>query len=105
MHSKRENNGQEKQEERKQKPEASNFHALMSRHFHGPIYFLEWFWLQIWISFKFHKPAGKTYRPKNDVFLSFDNCLVFLFDILYFKCAHRNGQVEILQCGKKWTGP
>ena len=68
MHSKRENNGQEKQEERKQKPEASNFHALMSRHFHGPIYFLEWFWLQIWISFKFHKPVSKTYRPKNDVF-------------------------------------
>ena len=30
--------------------------------------FLELFWSEFWISFKFHIPVSKTYRPKNDIF-------------------------------------
>ena len=30
--------------------------------------FLERFWREFWISFKFHKPVSKTYRCKNDIF-------------------------------------
>ena len=30
--------------------------------------FLERFWREFWISFKFNKPGRKTYRPKNDIF-------------------------------------
>ena len=43
--------------------------------------FLEPFWREFWISFKFHKPASKTYRPKNDIF-----CLLitFSFPFWYF---------------------
>ena len=53
--------------------------------------FLERFWHEILIYFKFHRePIIKTYRPKNDIF-----CLLikfsFLSDILYFECAHRQG--------------
>ena len=30
--------------------------------------FLELFWCEFWISFKFHIPVSKTYRPVNDIF-------------------------------------
>ena len=29
--------------------------------------FLERFWREFWISFKYNKPVSKTYRPKNDI--------------------------------------
>ena len=36
--------------------------------------FLERFWHELWISFKFYKnQSEKTYRPKNDIFLPFNN--------------------------------
>ena len=35
--------------------------------------FLERFWRKCWISFKFHKPVSKTNKPKNDIFLPFNN--------------------------------
>ena len=41
---------------------------LVSRHSHGPLYFLKRFWREFWISSKFHKPVSKTYRPENDIF-------------------------------------
>ena len=63
--------------------------------------FLEPFWREFWISFKFHKPVLKTYRPKNNtlwVLITFS----FHFAILYFECAHRHGaMVEILFSRKK----
>ena len=40
--------------------------------------FLEQSWREFWISFKLHKPVSKTYRPKNDIFLPFNN-LTFPF--------------------------
>ena len=40
--------------------------------------FLEQSWRKFWISFKLHKPVSKTYRPKNDIFLPFNN-LTFPF--------------------------
>ena len=52
--------------------------------------FLVWFWCEFWKSFKFHKPVSKTYRAKNDIFLPFNNLLVFLFDILFFECGHKH---------------
>ena len=30
--------------------------------------FLELFWSEFWISFKFHIPVSETYRPKNHIF-------------------------------------
>ena len=42
--------------------------------------FLERFWREFWISFKFHKPVSETYRPKN-----------YIFCLLYFECPHRHG--------------
>ena len=41
-------------------------------------------------SYKFHKPVSKTYIPKNYICCLLIT-LVFLFDILYFECAHRFG--------------
>ena len=46
----------------------------------------------------FTKPVSKTYRPKNDVFCLLIH-LVFLFDILYFECAHRYGE-DFIFAGK-----
>ena len=43
--------------------------------------FLERFWREFWISFKFHKPVSKTYRPKNDIFCLLIACTQTL---LYF---------------------
>ena len=40
--------------------------------------YLERFWHEIWISFKFHKPISKTYRPKIDIF-----CLLITFSFLF----------------------
>ena len=34
--------------------------------------FFERLWCKFWISFKFHKPYTKTYRPKSDIFLPFN---------------------------------
>ena len=41
--------------------------------------FLERFWREFWISFKFHKPVSKTYRPKNDIF-----CLLITFSFPFW---------------------
>ena len=41
--------------------------------------FLEWFWHEFWISFKFHKPVSKTYRLKNDIF-----CLLLKFSFPFW---------------------
>ena len=45
--------------------------------------FLERFWREFCIPFKFRKPVRKTYIPKNDIFT--------FFDISYFECARRHG--------------
>ena len=52
--------------------------------------FLDRLWGEFWISGKFHKPVSKTYRPRYYIFCLLIT-LVFLFDILYFECAHRYG--------------
>ena len=41
--------------------------------------FLQRFWRELWISFKFHKPVSKTYRPKNDIF-----CLLITFNFPFW---------------------
>ena len=56
--------------------------------------FLEGFWRKFFISFKFHKLVSKTYRPKNDIFLHFNN-VQFSFLISYTSNALRD-MVEIL---------
>jgi len=41
--------------------------------------FLERFWREFWISFKFLKPVSKTYRPKNDIF-----CFLITFNFPFW---------------------
>ena len=53
--------------------------------------FLERFWREFWISFKFHKPVSKTYRHKNNYIFCLLITFSFQFDILYFECVHRHG--------------
>ena len=42
-------------------------------------FFLERFWGEFWISFKFHKPVSKTYRPKSHIF-----CLLVTFEFPFW---------------------
>ena len=55
--------------------------------------FLERFWGKFWISFKFHKPVSKTYKPKMIFF-----CLLILlsFPFWYLMLRMRSYMVEIL---------
>ena len=53
--------------------------------------FLERFWREFWISFKFHKPVSKTYRHKNNYIFCLLITFSFQFGILYFECVHRHG--------------
>ena len=75
---------------------ASNINAIDARVMaFSRTFFLERFWREFWISFKFHKPISKTvtYRPKNDIFCLLIS-LVFLFDI--FSSNALIDMVEIL---------
>ena len=47
---------------------------------------------EFWISFEFHKPVSKTYRPKKDIFyLLMTFSFPFWYLILRSDCAHRHG--------------
>ena len=53
-----------------------------SRRFHGPVYLLERFWCEFWISFKFHKPVSITYRPSFLISYT-SNELIDMVEILF----------------------
>ena len=64
---------------------------LISLHFGQPVYFLndfDRFRIIIFLS-PTNQPAKSKGLITSMAFLTFQWCLVFLFDILYFKCAHR----------------
>ena len=48
------------------------------------------------ISFKFHKPVSKTYKPKNDTLCFLTVTFSFPFAILYFEWAHRHGEDSVV---------
>ena len=70
---------------------------LVSLHFLQPVYFLNGFDADF--EYYFLSPTNQSAKSKglitNMAFLSFQWCLVFLFDILHFKCAHRWSGVSI----------
>ena len=86
---------------RSPKTGACNFHKFVSRRFHGLEFtFRTAVSARILNIFKFHKPVSKTNRPNYDIFCLLLTFLVFLFDILYFKCAHRHVEDSIF-AGKR----
>ena len=52
--------------------------------------FLERFWREFWISFKFHKPVSKTYRLKNYIF-----CLLVTFKFPFWNFCTSNTLMDI----------
>ena len=58
--------------------------------------FLERFWREFWISFKFskfHKPVSKTYRPKNDIF-----CLLITLSFpFWYLLLHSSALIDLVE--------